>query len=125
MPNCGVFSKIWNFGFKPWSCSRYEAAADLNSVQLDATGTLSEEESFADTSGEDYAISITGDTVLSTQGESEQSWTIQPSWQSSVACVTGDFAMQNVILQMGLRLLSPSGIHVRELHRFVPSFTWS
>jgi RNA-binding protein NOB1 len=94
-------------------------------MQLDATGTLSEEESFADTSGEDYATSITGDTVLSTQGESEQSWTIRPSWQSSVACVTGDFAMQNVILQMGLRLLSPSGIHVRELHRFVPSFTWS
>ncbi|CAM6068123.1 unnamed protein product [Sphagnum tenellum] len=96
-----------------------EDAADLNSVQLDATGTLSEEESFADTSGEDCAISITGDTVLSAQGESEQSWTIRPSWQSSVACVTGDFAMQNVILQIGLRLLSPSGIHVRELHRWV------
>jgi len=114
--------KLW---FKSRSCSRYEAAADLNSMQLDATGTLSEEESFADTSGEDYATSITGDTVLSTQGESEQSWTIRPSWQSSIACVTGDFAMQNVILQMGLRLLSPSGIHVRELHRFVPSFSWS
>jgi len=40
------------------------------------------------------------------------------SWQSSIACATGDFAMQNVILQMGLRLLSPTGIHVRELSRF-------
>jgi RNA-binding protein NOB1 len=40
-----------------------------------------------------------------------------PSWQSSVACATGDFAMQNVILQMGLRLLSPTGVHVHELSR--------
>ncbi|KAK4379934.1 hypothetical protein RND71_001796 [Anisodus tanguticus] len=29
--------------------------------------------------------------------------------QSSVACVTDDFAMQNVILQMGLCLVEPEG----------------
>lgn len=49
---------------------------------------------------------------------SEDSFT-NSSWQSSIACATGDFAMQNVILQMGLRLLSPTGIHVRELSRWV------
>ncbi|CAA7390930.1 unnamed protein product [Spirodela intermedia] len=38
---------------------------------------------------------------------------------STVACVTGDFAMQNVILQMGLRLLAPSGMQIRQLHRWV------
>lgn len=48
---------------------------------------------------------------------SENDSTMDPSWQSSVACATGDFAMQNVILQMGLRLLSPNGVHVRELSR--------
>ncbi|XP_031484028.1 RNA-binding NOB1-like protein isoform X1 [Nymphaea colorata] len=50
---------------------------------------------------------------------SEQSWTLRSLSESSVACVTSDFAMQNVILQMGLRLLTPSGMQIRQLHRWV------
>ncbi|CAN6461733.1 unnamed protein product [Victoria cruziana] len=51
--------------------------------------------------------------------KSEQSWTLRSLSESSVACVTSDFAMQNVILQMGLRLLTPSGMQIRQLHRWV------
>ncbi|EFJ06773.1 hypothetical protein SELMODRAFT_134745 [Selaginella moellendorffii] len=52
--------------------------------------------------------------------ESEQSWSVlRPLSMSSIACMTTDFAMQNVILQMGLRLLTPNGIQVRELQRWV------
>ncbi|GAB2212278.1 hypothetical protein Droror1_Dr00025630 [Drosera rotundifolia] len=50
---------------------------------------------------------------------SEQSWTINSLSESSVACITGDFAMQNVILQMGLRLVAPGGMQIRELHRWI------
>ncbi|XP_076924822.1 RNA-binding NOB1-like protein [Bidens hawaiensis] len=50
---------------------------------------------------------------------SEQSWMLRSLSESSVACVTGDFAMQNVILQMGLRLLAPGGMQIRELHRWI------
>ncbi|EPS69113.1 hypothetical protein M569_05652, partial [Genlisea aurea] len=50
---------------------------------------------------------------------SEQSWTLRSLSESSVACITTDFAMQNVILQMGLRLLAPGGMQIRELHRWV------
>ncbi|KAL2547528.1 Nin one binding (NOB1) Zn-ribbon like [Forsythia ovata] len=50
---------------------------------------------------------------------SEQSWTLRSLSESSVACVTGDFAMQNVLLQMGLRLVAPGGMQIRELHRWV------
>ncbi|KAF5182365.1 Rna-binding protein nob1 [Thalictrum thalictroides] len=50
---------------------------------------------------------------------SEQSWTLRSLSESSVACVTSDFAMQNVILQIGLRLLAPGGMQIRELHRWV------
>lgn len=49
---------------------------------------------------------------------SEQSWTLRSLSESSVACITGDFAMQNVLLQMGLRLLAPGGMQIRELHRY-------
>lgn len=38
--------------------------------------------------------------------------------ESSVACVTADFAMQNVLLQMGLRLVAPNGSRIRELRRW-------
>ena len=48
---------------------------------------------------------------------SEQSWMIRSLSESSVACVTSDFAMQNVILQMGLRLLAPGGAQIHQLHR--------
>ncbi|OMO79493.1 Nin one binding (NOB1) Zn-ribbon-like protein [Corchorus capsularis] len=50
---------------------------------------------------------------------SEQSWMLRSLSESSVACVTGDFAMQNVLLQMGLRLLAPGGMQIRQLHRWV------
>ncbi|KAI4326974.1 hypothetical protein L6164_019483 [Bauhinia variegata] len=50
---------------------------------------------------------------------SEQSWMLRSLSESSVACVTGDFAMQNVLLQMGLRLLAPGGAQIHRLHRWI------
>ncbi|KAJ3685794.1 hypothetical protein LUZ61_014958 [Rhynchospora tenuis] len=50
---------------------------------------------------------------------SEQSWTLRSLSDSSVACITSDFAMQNVLLQIGLRLLAPGGMQIRQLHRWV------
>ncbi|KAK0587551.1 hypothetical protein LWI29_024744 [Acer saccharum] len=50
---------------------------------------------------------------------SEQSWMLRSLSESSVACVTGDFAMQNVLLQMGLRLVAPGGMQIRQLHRWI------
>lgn len=49
---------------------------------------------------------------------SEQSWMLRSLSDSSVACVTSDYAMQNVILQIGLRLLAPGGMQIRQLHRY-------
>lgn len=50
---------------------------------------------------------------------SEQSWMVRSLSESSVACITGDFAMQNVLLQMGLRLLAPGGTQIHQLHRWI------
>lgn len=47
----------------------------------------------------------------------EQSLGLRSLSDSTVACVTSDFAMQNVILQIGLRLLVPGGMQIRKLHR--------
>lgn len=49
---------------------------------------------------------------------SEQSWMLKSLSESSVACVTSDYAMQNVILQIGLRLLAPGGMQIRQMHRY-------
>ncbi|XP_010669428.2 RNA-binding NOB1-like protein [Beta vulgaris subsp. vulgaris] len=59
------------------------------------------------------------DTSYAEDDGSEQSWMLRSLSDSSVACITGDFAMQNVILQMGLRLVAPGGMQIRELHRWV------
>ncbi|KAJ1919979.1 20S-pre-rRNA D-site endonuclease nob1 [Mycoemilia scoparia] len=42
-----------------------------------------------------------------------------PSKPMDVACVTADFAMQNVLLQIGLHLLSPDGIIVKRLKTWI------
>ncbi|KAB2067095.1 hypothetical protein ES319_A09G202900v1 [Gossypium barbadense] len=61
----------------------------------------------------------TVDASFTDDVSSEQSWMLRSLSESTVACVTGDFAMQNVLLQMGLRLLAPSGMQIRQLHRWV------
>merc|ERR1712150_431518 len=41
------------------------------------------------------------------------------SGRTSVGCITTDFAMQNVLLQMGLNVLSVDGMLVRNVKTFV------
>ncbi|CAL5024495.1 unnamed protein product [Urochloa decumbens] len=61
-----------------------------------------------------------GDDTHSIDDESsEQSWALRSLSESTVACVTSDYAMQNVILQIGLRLLAPGGMQIRQMHRWV------
>lgn len=59
-----------------------------------------------------------GNVSIADDNSSEQSWMLRSLSESSVACITSDFAMQNVILQMGLRLVAPGGMQIRELHRY-------
>ena len=59
------------------------------------------------------------DASYADDGSSEQSWMLRSLSESSVACVTSDFAMQNVLLQMGLHLLAPGGMQIRQLHRYI------
>ncbi|MBA0740406.1 hypothetical protein Gogos_013608 [Gossypium gossypioides] len=61
----------------------------------------------------------TVDASFTDDVSSEQSWMLRSLSESTVACVTGDFAMQNVLLQMGLRLLAPGGMQIRQLHRYL------
>ncbi|KAK1353338.1 putative Nin one binding (NOB1) Zn-ribbon, ribonuclease, PIN domain-containing protein [Heracleum sosnowskyi] len=68
---------------------------------------------FSSQAGESANVSIVDDN------SSEQSWMLRSLSGSSVACITSDYAMQNVILQMGLRLVAPGGMQIRELHRWI------
>ncbi|VVA91039.1 unnamed protein product [Arabis nemorensis] len=56
---------------------------------------------------------------IADDGCSEQSCSLRSLSESSVACLTGDYAMQNVILQMGLRLLAPGGMQIHQLNRWI------
>ncbi|PKA48617.1 hypothetical protein AXF42_Ash020490 [Apostasia shenzhenica] len=59
------------------------------------------------------------DKSFSDDASSEQSWMLRSLSDSTIACITSDYAMQNVILQIGLRLLAPGGMQIRQLHRWV------
>ncbi|CAH8390791.1 unnamed protein product [Eruca vesicaria subsp. sativa] len=82
----------------------------------------SEDDVEVEVEGIDVA-SEAGDTFeassMADDGSSEQSWSLRALSESSVACITGDYAMQNVIIQMGLRLLAPGGMQIRQLNRWV------
>lgn len=90
-------------------------------------GGVERTDSACDASQEDY-IEITDEELGKLESSSqtmhmddissEQSWTLRSLSESSVACITSDFAMQNVLLQIGLRLLAPGGMQIRELHRY-------
>ncbi|KAK9270521.1 hypothetical protein L1049_026102 [Liquidambar formosana] len=86
-------------------------AAEGYEVEIDAEN-LSQLENLSQTS-ESVNTSYMDDN------SSEQSWMLRSLFESSVACVTSDFAMQNVLLQMGLRLLAPGGMQIRQLHRWI------
>ncbi|KAK9271876.1 hypothetical protein L1049_002241 [Liquidambar formosana] len=86
-------------------------AAEGDVVEIDAEN-LSQLENLSQTS-ESVKTSYMDDN------SSEQSWMLRSLFESSVACVTSDFAMQNVLLQMGLRLLAPGGMQIRQLHRWI------
>ncbi|KAM6565350.1 hypothetical protein CsatA_024478 [Cannabis sativa] len=91
-----------------------------DSVNQDENGSAegdSEELDHLELSSE---ISDSVDASNTEDGDSsEQSWALRSLSESSVACITSDFAMQNVILQMGLRLLAPGGMQIRQLQRWV------
>ncbi|PSS04164.1 RNA-binding protein [Actinidia chinensis var. chinensis] len=119
--------------------ARHEENEQSNSCAGPESKTSTEEEATSDNNGN---IGVEGDEIenideglehleISSQNNesfnasyvdddsSEQSWMLRSLSESSVACVTSDFAMQNVLLQMGLRLLAPGGMQIRQLHRWI------
>jgi len=68
-------------------------------------------------------IAVATDEVESEDDEDEEdagsSEEEEEDFESTVVSATGDYAMQNVILQMGLRLTTPDGVRVSELRRWV------
>ena len=78
---------------------------------LDGSASLCDESQAAE--------SAARDSEADEQSSDEEEATDEAAVQSSVASVTADFAMQNVILQMGLRLVAPHGMRIKQLSRWV------
>ncbi|ESQ46837.1 hypothetical protein EUTSA_v10027696mg [Eutrema salsugineum] len=88
--------------------------------ETNAEATLSNDEDDIDHDVDVEGIDVACEaSSMADDGSSEQSWSLRALSESSVACITGDFAMQNVILQMGLRLLAPGGMQIRQLNRWI------
>ncbi|KAG7544105.1 NOB1 zinc finger-like superfamily [Arabidopsis thaliana x Arabidopsis arenosa] len=87
---------------------------EVEAEGIDVTNQALENLEIGSEAGDTFEASSIAD-----DGSSEQSWSLRALSESSVACITGDYAMQNVILQMGLRLLAPGGMQIRQLHRWI------
>ncbi|BDA44182.1 probable RNA-binding protein NOB1 [Coccomyxa sp. Obi] len=93
----------------PESTESVQDEEDEKHVEGGAEAEGSEDET------EDGTASDSGDSEEEVDaGEREQG----EASTSSVVCVTADFAMQNVILQMGLRLASPDGRLIQQTRRW-------
>ena len=71
--------------------------------------------------GEPLSDSDSGEESDESESSSEEDHSTNPSptlFHSSVALVTADFAMQNVALQMGLRVVAPDGLRITRLQRW-------
>ncbi|PNY05867.1 RNA-binding protein NOB1 [Trifolium pratense] len=95
------------------SASDGSALMDAKSCETDSVNDKASHSEIASQTSEAADVSYADD------GTSEQSWMLRSLSESTVACITGDFAMQNVLLQMGLRLLAPGGSQVHQLHRWI------
>ena len=83
---------------------------ELQQMQEETGGDDQEDE------GDDEEMEEDMEGEEADEGEEEGS---TPAFESNVASVTADFAMQNVILQMGLRLVTPDGRRIKEVHTWV------
>jgi RNA-binding protein NOB1 len=62
---------------------------------------------------------ITPGNIREHQAREREQHTTSPPVNTSVGCITTDFTMQNVMLQLGLRLLSVQGYAITALRRWV------
>ena len=94
--------------------SEADSASEASSSDLDDMLDEAGDEALSQQGGDTALSQQCGEEALSQQGGKEG----EPSARS-VVILTGDFAMQNVILQMGLNLISPEGFRIRRIRRWV------
>ena len=98
--------------------AEFEAAADASAAFFrgDSSDPVTRDPVTRDRpdAGEIEAAEASEDEASSPSEEDASS-----PFESTVVSATGDYAMQNVLLQMGLRLTTPDGVRVSELRRWV------
>lgn len=112
-------------GDKPKQPRRKKGGQEVTSFDEEEPVEAKAEEVLEEAEEDDDAGEwITPDNIQKVKGAQGQSWqiqTVKPTGSShvQVACVTSDFAMQNVLLQMRLRLYSPDGFRVKRLKNWL------
>ncbi len=102
------------------------AAAAIDSLEMHQDDNDEEENSENEDDVDDGSASSSDsgsendddDTEMNVATE-ESDFLAHPSGESAVCCVTADFPMQNVLLQMGLRLAAPDGLRISSVSRWV------
>jgi RNA-binding protein NOB1 len=100
--------------------ARAAAAADSAAAFFRAApGAIPDEDADEDADAVSECADEAADDHEASDSSSDDSSDSSSSFSSTVCCVTSDYAMQNVLLQMNLRLLTPDGMRISELRRWV------
>ena len=96
------------------------ASANLNSEQIEECKKNEIEEIFDELAIDDEEGWITKENCEKIRKKLMGIKIEEDTVQLTIACITGDFAMQNVLLQMGLNVISPNdGLRIRQTRQFV------
>ena len=108
---------------KAYRRAEYQAeAANHQQEEREEEEESDEENDESDDSNSDAEESIEEGSTATENNENNDEKAAEsrhPEGESLVCCVTGDFAMQNVLLQMGLRLAAPDGHRITSVSRWV------
>jgi RNA-binding protein NOB1 len=109
-----------------------EEEIELEKIRLKQNGSEDEKEDEMKTGGEKKGVSFfesdPGEIPDEDDDENDENYEKNENendddekkrQESKVSIVTADYAMQNVILQMGLKLYTPDGMRVKEVRRWV------
>jgi len=100
----------WSYFIPPKNTAPVQPNKDAEPTD-DKSDSDSEEEGWITLSNvDDYTNSLLGTKVTDTDNTAQG---------TKVACITFDFSIQNVLLQMNLRLIAPSGVHIKQVKRYI------
>jgi rRNA maturation endonuclease Nob1 len=104
----------------PKSEFQQPSSVSVTSGEKQSEATDAEQDGSATEEADKESIDAVQESEVAPASVSSTRKRVEVSWDGvSVVCCTSDYSMQNVLVQMGLRVISPTGQCIRAVRRYV------